>query len=129
MTDKRKIITLLKKILNNPKRAYIKIQNKKIKFSSQHLFDRSHYILSLFRGLYLKAELQHYQMYKNETTCIKPIIYLKEEKIKEDSIKITHLNNKMTVTLYTTNHLGDIAGFYKMKFIDVGSDGFGYVKE
>ena len=125
MTKQKKIL-LLKKLLKNSTRAHIKIQNKKIKFVSQHIGDRFKNIVNIFRESHFKEELQHYQMYKNETTCIKPIIFLKEEKIKEDSIKITHLNNKITVTLYTTNHLGEIAGFYKLKFIDVGSSGFIY---
>ena len=119
---------LLKKLSNNPFRANINIEDQKqtIHFAAQHIGDRFKNTVNSFRELYLKEELQKYQIYKNETTCIKPIINLNEETIIKDSIKITFLNNKMTVKLYTANHLGEVAGYYILKFIDVGASGFTY---
>jgi hypothetical protein len=119
---------LLKKLSNNPVRANIKIkdQEQTLYVASQHIGDRFKNTVNLFRELYLKEELQKYQIYKNETTSIKPIINLIEETIIKDSIKITFLNNKMTVKLYTANHLGEVVGYYILKFIDVGASGFTY---
>ena len=119
---------LLKKLSNKPTRANIKIndQEQTIHFESVHIADRFKYIVNSFRELYLKEELQKYQIYKQEATCIKPITQLNEESIIEDSIKTNFVNNKFTVKLYTSNHLGEVAGYYVMKFIFVGDSGFTY---